>query len=67
MQAYGLFLLMWERSFSPEQIKALFFTQQEAAALRQDVKRLRSELWALRKVQALSVLGVPLKLLRRRA
>lgn len=68
LQRGGLFLPMWERSLSPDQVRGLFFVQQEAAALRQEVKRLRGELWALRKVQALKLPEVlPLKVDRRKA
>lgn len=35
----------------PEQITGMFFTFQEAAALRADLKVLRSELWALKQVR----------------
>jgi len=47
-----LYLPLWNNGFDPDQIRGLFFSQQEAAALRQDVRRLESELWALKKVHA---------------
>lgn len=40
---HGLFCPLWERELAPETVKGMFFVQQEAAALRAEVKRLRAE------------------------
>lgn len=46
-----LYVPGWQNGMRPKQIEAMFFTFQEAAALRNDVKALRTEVWALRKVR----------------
>jgi hypothetical protein len=48
-----LFVPGWSNGMRPEQVRAMFFTIQEAAALRSDVRALRLELWALRKTSGL--------------
>jgi hypothetical protein len=49
-----LYVPGWSNGMRPEQIRAMFFTQQEAAALRADVRKLRGELWALRMVRKIA-------------
>lgn len=46
-----LYLPGWRNGFDPAQIRALFFTQQECAALRAELKVLRSKVWAMQKVR----------------
>jgi hypothetical protein len=54
-----LYVPGWSNGMRPEQIVAMFFTNQEAAALRQDVRRLRADLWALRQVRRCYSLPLP--------
>ena len=49
-----LFCPMWQRGMSPAAVRSMFFVQQEAAALRLEVKKLHTELWALRRVREVS-------------
>lgn len=46
-----MYLPGWRNGFDPAQIRALFFTQQECAALRAELKVLRSKVWAMQKVR----------------
>lgn len=50
-----LYVPGWRNGMRPEQIRAMFFTNQAAAALRNDVKALQTEVWALRKVLAVTI------------
>ncbi len=45
-----LYVPGYRNGMNPGQIKAMFFGYQELSAHRQDVKRLKSEVWAMRKV-----------------
>jgi hypothetical protein len=47
-----LYVPGWRNGWPPERIKAMFFTFQEASALRAQVKALKSELWAWRSLNA---------------
>lgn len=46
-----LFVPGWANGMRPEQIRAMFYGYQEAAALKADLKRLRNELWAMKKLR----------------
>lgn len=46
-----LFVPGWSNGMRPEQVKAMFFVFQEAAALRAEVKRLQGEIWAIKQVR----------------
>ncbi len=49
-----LYAPLWERGLSAKAVLSMFFVQQEAAALRVEVKKLKTELWALRRVREVS-------------
>lgn len=50
-----LFAPGWSNGLAPGQIMGIFYTFQEAAALRATVKALKSEVWAMQKVQMVKV------------
>lgn len=62
-----LFVPGWSNGMKPERIRSMFFVFQEAAALRADLKALKNELWAMRKLQALKSPEDGRTLLRRKA
>lgn len=57
LQQGELFVPFFERSFTPEQVKGMFFRVQQVAALEADLRDLRGRLWALQKVRMVTAKG----------